>query len=302
MSDLKRVPLSVISGFLGSGKTTLINRLLSANHGVKLTVLVNDFGSINIDASLLKSVSEDTIELTNGCVCCTLSADLFFTIGDLLDRELRPQHILVEASGIADPEKIANVALAEKELRYAGIVTLVDGINIDRQLTDSLISSQVLQQIHSADLLVISKTPARDPIVTSALESHGKEQWVGCDDVAAIIAVLFDNLTATTTHVPLDAVYGHTDYVQWSDSSPVAMNRSELEKRLQNIPSGLLRLKAILDNSQGGCWEVHIVGKQTDIISRSSAPMRGVTIIGLLPLLSFEDLETWWLSGAESAL
>ena len=133
MTDL---PLSVIGGYLGAGKTTLINQLLTGDHGRRLAVLVNDFGAINIDAALLQSASEDTIALTNGCVCCTMSGDLFYAIGDMLDRQPRPEHILVEASGIADPAKIAAVALAEPDLSYAGIVTVVDGQTAGDLLAD----------------------------------------------------------------------------------------------------------------------------------------------------------------------
>lgn len=301
-----RVPLSVIGGYLGAGKTTLINQLLAFDHGVRLTVLVNDFGSINIDASLLQSATEDTIELTNGCVCCTLSADLFFSIGDLLDRELRPQHILVEASGIADPARIANVALTEKELQYAGIVVLVDGVNISEQLNNSYISSQVEQQLRCADLLVVSKTPATDTTVAQALKSMGFSQWGSCDDIPAICSLLLDTpmpnesseqtAAENSSHFPGT----HSEYVQWSDATPAALSHIELLMRLENRPNGLLRLKAILENPLGGYWEIHVVGKQSEIISRKSVARQGLTAIGISPLLSPDALEAWWLSDLDN--
>ncbi|MEY8840033.1 GTP-binding protein, partial [Cribrihabitans sp. XS_ASV171] len=126
---MMRLPLTVVSGYLGAGKTTLINRLLAEDHGLRLLVMVNDFGAINIDAALIAAQGDDTIALTNGCVCCTMGADLFMALGDALDRRPRPDHLVIEASGIADPAAIANAAKAEPELSYAGIVTLVDGEN-----------------------------------------------------------------------------------------------------------------------------------------------------------------------------
>ena len=173
------LPLSVIGGFLGAGKTTLINRLLTADHGLRLAVLVNDFGAINIDASLLKSARKDTIELTNGCVCCTMSGDLFYAIGDMLDRTPRPDHVIVEASGIADPARIAAVALAERDLRYAGIVTVVDALNFPRYLADPRIADQVRAQITCADLLAVSKAPPDDPTIGGALHRAGATGWTG---------------------------------------------------------------------------------------------------------------------------
>jgi len=98
---MSRIPLSVISGYLGAGKTTLINRLLAEDHGLKLLVMVNDFGAINIDEALIAQSGEDAIALTNGCICCSMGADLYLAIGDILQRDQRPDHIVIEASGVA---------------------------------------------------------------------------------------------------------------------------------------------------------------------------------------------------------
>jgi len=156
------IPLTVIGGYLGAGKTTLINQILREPQGKRYLVMVNDFGAINVDASLLVSADEDTIQLSNGCVCCTMGADLFLAIGDVLDGDMRPDHIVIEASGIADPAKIANVAVAEPDLVYQGIITVVDGANISDQLVDRFVGDQVRDQIRVADLIYVAKTELSD--------------------------------------------------------------------------------------------------------------------------------------------
>ena len=291
MSDLNRIPLSVIGGYLGSGKTTLINQLLTINHGRRVAVLVNDFGSINIDAALLHSASEDTIELTNGCVCCTLSGDLFFTIGDLLDRKPPPEHIVVEASGIANPAKIAAVSLAEKALSYAGIVTVVDGKNITNQLADPLVGPQVYQQLRVADLLVVSKVDRQDAAIENVLESGEFNRCIGCEDLPTIAAMLFDNVDLV---LPDLNPIAHPAYTQWSDPSPAPMTRGEIDSRLDCRPEGLLRVKAIVPNPAGGYWEVHVVGTQQEVLTRGDTSRTGITAIGLGATLAERDIQSWW--------
>ncbi len=284
------LPLTVIGGYLGAGKTTLINQVLTADHGLRLAVLVNDFGAINLDAALLQSASEDTIELTNGCVCCTMSGDLFFAIGDLLDRTPRPDHILVEASGIADPSKIAAVSIAEKDLCYSGIVTVVDGVNIEHQLADSRIAEQVQSQIRSADLVVVSKAEAAE--VACRLRDVGVAHWTGASDLAAITAMIFGE-THGEKRSDTDG-YAHPAYVHWSEASPVGLSREALDARLARRPPGVLRMKALLPDTTGGFWEVHVVGAQTSISKRENVPSIGLVAIGFGEAGAPEEWRQWW--------
>src|SRR6516225_3482399 len=101
------VPTTVITGFLGAGKTTLLNRILNGDHGLHVAVLVNDFGSINIDADLVVGVESDVISLANGCVCCSIRDDLIEAVLRVLERPERPEYVVLEASGVAEPSGIA---------------------------------------------------------------------------------------------------------------------------------------------------------------------------------------------------
>src|SRR5271167_4012059 len=123
------VPLTILTGFLGAGKTTLLNRILTGAHGLTIGVLVNDFGSINIDAELVVGVDGGTISLANGCVCCEIRDDLVESVLLLLDRPQAPDYILLEASGVADPAGIfatfTDPALRES-IRLDSVTCVVD--------------------------------------------------------------------------------------------------------------------------------------------------------------------------------
>lgn len=155
------VPVVVVGGYLGAGKTTLINELLNSTQQ-RVAVIVNDFGSINIDASLISSRNNDTIELSNGCVCCALGESLATTMLSIGDRDIQPDVVVIEASGVAHPAAIAANAYIGG-FHLAGIVVLVDAVHAHRTANNPLVASTFHTQITSAHLLVITKSEEATP-------------------------------------------------------------------------------------------------------------------------------------------
>jgi len=158
MTDRPAIPVSVVGGFLGAGKTTLLNRLLQENEGRRLGVIVNDFGDINIDEKLIITRDEDMISLANGCICCSIGNDFLRALISLVTRPDPPEHIVIEASGVADPLRIAAIARADKALRLQGIFVLVDATQYQSHAADPLLADTVHAQVGAADLLLLTKT------------------------------------------------------------------------------------------------------------------------------------------------
>ena len=153
------VPLTVLTGFLGAGKTTVLNRILTGDHGLRVAVLVNDFGSINIDAELVVGVESegDVINLANGCVCCNIRDDLVAAVTQVMTRAERPEYILLEASGVADPSGIALTFMDEgmrDRIRLDSIMCVVDAEQI---FAVPEMMELKLRQVAFADMLILNK-------------------------------------------------------------------------------------------------------------------------------------------------
>lgn len=154
----KKTPVTIIAGFLGAGKTTLINHILSSDHGMRITVLVNDFGAINIDAELIVRRDRNIMELSNGCVCCSRQGDLVVQLEAMFKAD-PPEYLLIEASGVSQPSQIASVFGYPQLRRFArldAVVVLVDTSAID---TLPPMSAQLAQsQIEAADIAILTKS------------------------------------------------------------------------------------------------------------------------------------------------
>lgn len=157
MTTRRPIPVTVIGGYLGAGKTTCLNHLLAANHGLRLAVLVNDFGAVNIDAGLIAAHDGDTVALTNGCVCCAIADDLGAALQAQAERDPPPDRIVVEASGVADPARVMRLAGNWPGCRTAGTAVLADAATIRERARDKFVGGLVVQQMQAADLLVLNK-------------------------------------------------------------------------------------------------------------------------------------------------
>ena len=188
------IPFTVIGGFLGAGKTTLLNRLLTGAAGRRFAVLVNDFGAPDIDGKLVAAHGGDTVALANGCLCCTIGDSLVETLLDLIERPDRFDHIVVEASGVADPARIADIAVLEPQLERDGVIVMVDAAEVQERASDRRVGDTVLRQIKAADLLVLNKIDlVDDPAIV--------HDWLSAQTEAPI-------LEARQAEIPIDVLFG----------------------------------------------------------------------------------------------
>ena len=156
------VPILLVTGFLGAGKTTVVNQLLVHAEGRRIAAVVNDFGAINIDAELISGASDGVISLANGCICCSLEGDLLRTLASILRRAPRPDYIVIETSGVADPADIVRNLMDPVIWREAPLETVlcvVDAAAPAEALDDALLRSQV----RAADVVALSKADLADP-------------------------------------------------------------------------------------------------------------------------------------------
>ncbi|TAM91028.1 MAG: GTP-binding protein [Candidimonas sp.] len=154
----KRIPLVVIGGFLGAGKTTLLNHWLVNAGRQRLAVLVNDFGPVDVDAAMVAAHDGETLSLTNGCICCSIGSGLEDALIRVIERDPPVDLIVIEASGVSDPGRIAQVGLADPMLQLEAVVVLVDSEHVVDQLDDPLLGDTLCRQISAASLLVLNKT------------------------------------------------------------------------------------------------------------------------------------------------
>ncbi len=251
-ADEGSVPLTIIGGFLGSGKTTLLNHLLLSPHGRRLVVLVNDFGRINIDASLVASQTDDMINLKNGCACCAVSADLTNALIEIAEREELPDAVVLEASGIADPNGIAHVALSNPSVRLDGSLAVVDAETWQMLSEDPLTRRLFHNQISAADLIVLSKVDLVDaPARTKA------RQWLASQFPGKRV------IEAVNGDVPVEVVLGietrrdvnaealepedHAhDFESLSFTIEEPLDGDRLQAFFDALPESVLRAKGVL--------------------------------------------------------
>ncbi|WP_433850778.1 CobW family GTP-binding protein [Brucella pseudogrignonensis] len=247
----KSVSFTLITGFLGSGKTTLLNKLLTEPHGMRIAVIVNDFGSVNIDAELLEKSGADSISLTNGCVCCTLTNGLVGTVSELMSREQPPEHIVLEASGVAEPYGIIQVALSNPALRLNGIVCLVDADRLLDDLKNPSLEQLIRKQTIASDLVIINKTDVAIPAQVDEVS-----EWLAwAQPTARVISTTFGDVPAAlllgassrSGFFAFEADSHHSDtFATFTFVSERPLDDGQLRHLMEDLPQGVLRVKGIL--------------------------------------------------------
>lgn len=175
----ERVPVTVITGFLGSGKTTLVNRILTEQHGRRIAVIENEFGEVGIDDALVLDAEEEIFEMNNGCICCTVRGDLIRILGALMRRRDRFDQILIETTGLADPAPVAQTFFVDDEirdrLRLDAIVTMVDAAHVLEHLDEVKpddVENEAVEQVAFADRMILNKVDLVDEPKLTAVESR----------------------------------------------------------------------------------------------------------------------------------
>ncbi|MDP8967602.1 MAG: GTP-binding protein [Actinomycetota bacterium] len=258
------IALTVIGGFLGAGKTTLLNRLLRDAGDRRLAVLVNDFGAINIDAELVQSRDGEVVSLKNGCICCAVGRDFIGELALLRDRPDPPAHVVVEASGVADPGAIVVLGDLPGYRRDAAVV-VADAETVRERAAGAVTGHQILGQLRAADLLVLNKTDLVEPEQLAATRAWLREV---AGPSTAIVETAFGA-------VPVDVVLGvqapaggrrheqhgaaghdrddadghghhHSTFESWSWSGEQAISGAGLVEALKALPDGIVRAKGLL--------------------------------------------------------
>ncbi|HUN97893.1 MAG TPA: GTP-binding protein [Bradyrhizobium sp.] len=243
-------PVTVIGGFLGAGKTTFLNRLLTATTS-RYAVLVNDFGEINVDASLIERHDGATMSLTNGCVCCSIGSGFLETLGGLLDSGERFERIVIEASGVGDPWRIAEIALVEPGLRLDGVLVVADAARIQALIDDRRVGETVRNQFAKCDVVLLSKS---DLVTADALNAAGKAIRAVREDVRIEVLLRntkLDHFLATAGAKSMFRADGVEDdlpdhegsFRRWTYRRRGSFDRDRLASAIGALPSQLLRLK-----------------------------------------------------------
>jgi G3E family GTPase len=297
-SGTHAVPLTVLTGFLGAGKTTLLNRILTGDHGLRVAVLVNDFGSINIDAELVVGVANDgdIITLANGCVCCNIREDLVAAVTQVMARPEQPEYLLLEASGVADPSGIALTFMDDDmrdRIRLDSIMCVVDA---EQVFAVPEMMELKLRQVAFADMLILNKvdlvTPEEIERIKAWLDDRFHRYRLvqtsrGNVPLEILLSVgRFDpaQLDHTLPHRQPDHPAGsdaadcghhghghrndHTqDFGTWSYEADEPLSLEALRETARKLPASVYRCKGVIHAAEepGRRVILQVVGKRVDI-------------------------------------
>jgi G3E family GTPase len=295
---LPPIPVTVVGGYLGAGKTTLVNALLRQAQGLRLAVLVNDFGALPIDADLIEAQEGNVVSIAGGCVCCSYGSDLIAALMQLADMRPRVDHVLIETSGVALPGQVASALTLLSGFVLDAVVTLVDAGHVQAQAADPYLADTITRQLADAHLVILNKC---DLVEASA--QAGLEQWIdaqapqaglvtaahGAVPLAVVLGRGLGRPAASRGDGPHAHAHGHAhahahgrEYVSRVLDVTAVTNVTALAAALQAPELALLRAKGIVRGPDGGSYVVQLAGRHTSITpARADQAPRGLVVIGL---------------------
>ncbi|USE77353.1 GTP-binding protein [Cupriavidus gilardii] len=267
------IPLVVVGGYLGAGKTTMLNRLLAGAQGRRIAVLVNDFGEINIDAALIRRRSDDVIQLENGCICCSIGGRLADALLAIAARPERPELLVIEASGVSDPQRIAQIGLLDPAFRLHAVIVAIDVAGVFEALRDPLVGDMVRRQIAGASVLALTKADLADAAtaetVAASVAGMAPRAAVLTARHGALPLPVYLDVAPPVEQGPLlargsqrwsrpDAL--HRGIVTFAYRTGRAFDKARLRQALKTLPVRLLRAKGLVAfDGDARSHAVHVV-------------------------------------------
>ena len=304
----------MLGGYLGAGKTTLVNHLLRNAGGRRIAVMVNDFGEIGIDADLIVGQSGEIMQLAGGCICCSVGSDLMGALIALGERNPRPDLILIETSGVALPGSVARSARLAPGIAIDAVVVLADAKTVQTQATDRYVGDTVLAQLREADLLVLNKMdeiaaeallPLHDWIASVTPRTriiHAIEADIPPELVLGLAGaslqhqarsraggrVFAGDSTIRSRGLTVGAAASRFD--SGSFRIPQALDVQMLIERLCDSAMGLIRIKGLLTDVRKGPVVVQAVGPRARIEPAPAYPDPGVPLDGRLVVIGLRGV------------
>ena len=276
------IPVTLIGGYLGAGKTTLVNHLLHERGERRIAVLVNDFGELPIDDALIESRDGPLLRLAGGCVCCSFGSDLMAALLQMQALQPAPQHILIETSGVALPAAVARMLGLLQGVQLDARLVLADAETLRRQAADRYVGELVREQLLQADLLLLNKTDlvAEDelPRLLGWLAGVAPQARVLCCRHARLPIELLLGIGPVDT--PAGQRAAVADAATLFDSLSLEFDHrvdvAALAAALVAPPWQLLRAKGLMHDRQGQACSLQLVGQRTVAASLAqAAPARG---------------------------
>ena len=291
MSD--PLPVTVIGGYLGSGKTTLVNHLLRNANGLRLAVLVNEFGELAIDEDLIEAEDDDIISIAGGCVCCSFGSDLTGAMMDLAKLDPRPDHLLIESSGVAIPSAIVGSVSLLDGFRVDGIIILADAETVQRSANDKYMGDTVLRQLADANIVVLNKADLVDR------ESLNKtKDWL--DQENAGVGLVEATHGNVSPEIVLDSflerkssagpVHTTNDLERTVIQFPNPVDAEKLAEKLASDQLGLIRAKGFVTSLSGEKKLVQVVGNRWEVSIAKGKFTDGIVCLGFKGVMEKQEL------------